>query len=59
MEKGNKKTYSMDIDESENSSNQATNQSQIHHNKKSVIDPKALEILKKNFEKKIPLKEFK
>ena len=49
----------MEVEESGNFSNQTTNQSQISHNQRPVIDPKALEILKKNFEKKIPLKEFK
>ena len=60
MEKRNKKKDLMDLDETENSSNQTTNnQNPISHNQKPVIDSKALEFLKKNFEKKIPVKEFK
>ena len=51
----------MDIEESETSKNQANNnQNQMQEHQKSIIqlDSKALEILHKNYEKKIPIKEF-
>ena len=47
-----KNNNEMDIDESKVTQNQQTHQNLI-----AKLDPKALEILQKNFEKKIPIKE--
>ena len=62
MENNNNTNDRMDIDESEASTNQQSisNQNQMQEHQKSIIklDSKALEILHKNYEKKIPTKEI-
>jgi mitogen-activated protein kinase 1/3 len=62
MENNNNTNDRMDIDESEASTDQQSisNQNQMQEHQKSIIklDSKALEILHKNYEKKIPTKEI-